>query len=193
MKLLLVLSAFLYPQTVSAADFRGNDWGDSPEAVVRVEGEPLRIETNGAAVILRYERLFCGYQAHVEFDFAPGAKLAGGAYQNFYGDDLQVFFSWVAAISEVYGEREKDDIIFTKEPALIDRFYAGGPDELAEGLKQNLYDLCYRWEKDNTKLFVLAWGDCGLIHTALSFRSVDYMESFLDSLGEGGMKEYNFY
>jgi hypothetical protein len=180
-------------QTVAAADFRGNNWGDSPEAVIAVEGEPLRRETNGAAVILSYEKCLRGKKVRVRYCFAPGGKLAIGGYYCERVKDLDRFFIWVDEIAASYGEPEKKDWVCTDDPRTVDEFYAGGPDGLADGLKQNLFQLYYLWETGNTRLYVLAWGDGGLIHTTLSLSSVRYIGSFLDSLSEATMREGRFW
>jgi hypothetical protein len=189
MRYFLCIFAFFLAQPARSADFRGNNWGDSPDEVIAVEGEPLSKLSNGAALEFRYDEHLGGKDIRVIYCFAPEGKLALATYYDERVKDLCSFFTWVDEIAALYGEPEKKDSVGTEDAPTVDEFYAGGPDGLAEAVKQGELVLHYRWQTDNTIIDVMAlgWGD--LIDTSLGYASPNYVGEFMESIDEAPMKE----
>ena len=141
----LTLAGVLY-----AADFRGNNWGDSPEQVKAVEGEPDFKEKDPRYPLLGYFVEFKGYQVELSYQFTPNGKLAFGCYELENEIDLDPFFVWLDAVSALYGAPTIDDNIFTgireHEKGIREALSRRDENTLIEAVVTLKILLFYRWE-----------------------------------------------
>jgi hypothetical protein len=200
MKLLLVLSAFLYPQTVAGADFRGNDWGDSPEEVIAVEGEPVMIAVERKPVLLQpedpqrllgYERSHLGHAVIMKYFFTPKSELAIGKYFYEKADDLTVFFDWEGALITSYGEPINDDFFYTEDEKIIENYYRGSAANLGKGVLLRYFELLRIWEEEPVDILLSANFYEGYIRVILTFYSKQYGREFLKSLDDKPIESRN--
>jgi hypothetical protein len=183
-----ITTALILTSVSLGGDFRGNNWGDSPEEVIAVEGEPLSKISNGAALVFRYEKRLSGKKVRVRYCFAPGGKLAIATYYDERVRDLRGFLRWVDEIAASYGEPEKKDWVCTDDPRTVDEFSAGGPGGLAEAVKEGFFVLQYRWQTDTTIIDVMAIGRDSLVDTSLGYASSSCVKEYMKSIDEAPMK-----
>jgi hypothetical protein len=176
-----------------AADFRGNDWGDSPEEVIAVEGEPDFTEEDPRYPLLGYYVEFEGYKVELRYQFTPDWELASGHYDLENDIDLAPFFVWLDAVSAIYGPATLDDYIFTGireyEKGIREALSRRDEKTLIEAVVTLKILLSYEWNGDMTG--VLLWAFDGgkntlIIH--LGYFSNEYGPILADSLPGGPLE-----
>jgi hypothetical protein len=167
-----------------AADFRGNDWGDSPEEVIAVEGEPNSRELGEPCRALVYYGDYGGIRSTVDYYFTPSGRLAMGHYVIEKTQTLDVYAEWTDIVSKIYGPPTVEDILFTDDEGLLESFYRGEQSKKAEGITRVYYELSNDWDTVNTDIYIYAFANEGAIQIVLSFASKVFRRGFLDSLDE---------
>jgi len=176
-----------------AADFRGNNWGDSPEQVKAVEGEPDFKEKDLRYPLLGYFVDFKGYQVELSYQFTPNGKLAFGCYELENDIDLDPFFVWLDAVSALYGAPTIDDYIFTgireHEKGIREALSRRDEKTLIEALVTLKILLLYEWEGDTTAISLSAfYTHKNTIIIYLDFSSSEYGAILCESLPGGPLE-----
>lgn len=167
-----------------AADFRGNDWGDSPEEVIAVEGEPSLRELGEPCRAFVYYGDYGGIRSTVDYFFTPSGRLAMGHYVIEKTQTLDVYAEWTDIVFKIYGPPTVEDILFTDDKGLLESFYRGEQSKKAEGIARVYYELSNAWDTVNTDIYIAAYPYEGNIQIVLSFASKVFRGGFLDSLDE---------
>ena len=180
-----------------AADFRGNNWGDSPEQVKAVEGEPDFTEEDPRYPLLGYYVEFEGYQVELRYQFTPTGKLAFGHFGLESDVDLEAFFVWLDAVSAIYGAPTIDDNIFTGireyEEGIREALSRRDEKTLIEGLVALKILLSYEWEGDTTGVSLWAfYTHKNTIMMDLVFGSSEYGPILCESLPGGPLEPEHF-
>lgn len=156
-----LLVSITFPGGLYAADFRGNSWGDSPEEVIAVEGEPDFTEEDPRYPLLGYYVEFEGYQVKLRFSFTPNRELASGHYELENDIDLAPFFVWLDVVSAIYGPATLDDYIFTGireyEKGIREALSRRDEKTLIETLVTLKILFLYEWEGDITGISLSAF------------------------------------
>jgi hypothetical protein len=175
----ITLAGVLY-----AADFRGNSWGDSPEEVIAVEGEPNLRDLGEPCRALIYHGDYGGIPSAVEYCFTPSGHLAIGHYLIEKTQTLDAYVEWTDIVSKIYGSPTADDILYTDDEGLLESFYSGDQSKKAEGITRVYYELSNDWDTVDTAIYIAAYPYEGNIQIVLSFASKVFRRGFLDSLDE---------
>jgi hypothetical protein len=184
----LLNNVVAYP--LHAADFRGNSWGDSPEEVIAVEGEPDFTEEDPRYPLLGYYVGFEGYEVELRFSFTPNGELAFGHYELENDIDLDPFFVWLDAVSSIYGPPTIDDNIFTGireyEKGIREALRRRDEKTLIEAVVTLKILLLYEWEGDTTGISLSAfYASDNSIIIELIFSSSKYGPILCESLPGG--------
>lgn len=197
MRGLLVIFTFFLAHSAYPADFRGNNWGDSPEEVIAVEGEPVIIAVEPKPIMLQpedpprligYEGNYYGRGVTIKYFFTPKGELAIGKYFYEKADDLTVFFDWKEALTTVYGGPINDDFFYTEDEKIIENYYRSGADNLGKGVLLRYFQLLCIWEEEIVDILLSAHHYEGHIRFVLTFYSKQYGPEFLKSLNEKPIK-----
>lgn len=177
----------LLAATATAADFRGNSWGDSPDQVRAVEG-PAELEYTmfGLPALSYAVTLGACADAWASFYFTATGELAVGKY--FAPETgIAVFNAWAEALTGKYGPPQNADAFHTSSEYLLSKYYydTAGHD-LECGVELGYFTLCDFWELGATRIYLKLKPFKGRTHATIDYVSKEYGPKLLKEQAEGG-------
>ena len=191
-----VLATVCFVSFSWAADFRGNNWGDSPEAVQVKEGEGLICLTRPPGWGDKDYTKFIGYNPSnylgvdgiVVFVFNHEVKL-GKVLCFSLGHDIGSFYEWEKALSASYGEPENRDDLLTKDESILDVYYRGDAAAVEEGLLKVYFTLIRFWETGKTYIWLVAELYDDKLEVHINYYSKEYFDFFREEKTLGGTRK----
>ena len=182
-------TAVLYASLSWSADFRENNWGDSPEAVQAIEGEGSIGHSSppgGGAegmylnTVGYWDITHLGLPSLVAFYFTTEGKLGMVSCVPYKGDvgDVDYFYYWEEALSEMYGEPENRDDVLIDDQALLTRYYRGVAAAVEEGLLKGYFALVRYWETEKTLIWLVAEFYHDRLWVHVNYYSKEYFDFF---------------
>ena len=175
-----------------SADFRKNNWGDSPDEVVAFEGMGSVIETRPPGWGLKtyissrnYYALHLGVEAGYGFLFTPEEKL-GLCFCFPCDDSITPFFVWEKSLSASYGEPENRDDLLTDDDVILARYYYGDANTVEEGILNGYFALVRHWETETTNIWLVAELYEGKLEVHVNYYSKEYFDFFHEEIKSGG-------
>jgi hypothetical protein len=176
----------------SGADFRNNDWGDSPAEVMHYEGEVLpwigggpysnnKIFTEWFA----YSKKYLGIESSVFFKFTPEEKLGVGFCVPVEGR-IKPFYLWEAALSDLFGETENRDDLLTEDNVILAHYYYGDAAAVEEGILSGYFALVRHWETETTNIWLVAELYDGKLEVHVNYYSKEYFDFFREEKKRNG-------
>ena len=187
-----VLTALFLTSVSWSADFRENDWGDSPENVISLEGEGSVGETRPPGwghrtyvEILNYAKPYFDIRAVIYFRFTEEEKLGcTGCIARKNG--LRPFWVWEEKLTALYGEPENRDDVLTDDESILDVYYRGDATAVEEGLLKGYFALVRYWEAGKTYIWLVAELYDDKLEVHMSYHSKEYFDFFRKEKARGG-------
>ena len=170
-----------------SGDFRGNDWGDSPEDVVSKEGEGSVGETRPPGWgqrtyvnVLSYTKQYSGIPSIIFFCFTKDEEFSSGGYIA-RNEGSASFWIWEAKLINTYGEPENRDEILTDDESILEIYYSGDALAIEEAVSKGYFSLVRYWENKGTYIWLAA--EVGKISGRsvfvwVSYRSKEYFDLY---------------
>ena len=167
------------------ADFRENDWGDSPEAVLMKEGEGCIGHFRPSGWGDRDYTGSIGYGRGKHGGFTPEEKLGMG-FCVAYKPGIKPFCHWEGVLSAFYGEPENRDDILTEDETFLNLYYRGAAAAVEEGLLKGYFALVRYWETEKTLIWLVAELKDDKLRVHIQYYSKEYFDFFRDEKRESG-------
>ena len=193
----VIVGATVFFAAVSlGGDFRENDWGDSPEAVLMKEGEgcighfrPSGWGDRDYTGSIGYGRgKHGGVDAVIGFFFTPQEKLGMG-FCVAYKPGIKPFCRWEGVLSAFYGEPENRDDVLIDDEALLTRYYRGDAAAVEEGLLKGYFALIRYWESEKTLIWLVAELKDDKLRVHIQYYSKEYFDFFRDEKRKAGPRK----
>jgi hypothetical protein len=192
----ILLCSFLITVSFSSgADFRNNDWGDTPAEVMQYEGEGFASMTSGSSSnykmfteSLGYDAMHLGINSGVIFIFTPEEQLGMGCCGS-YDTEVKPFYLWEEALSDLYGKPENRDDLLTDEDSILDVYYRGDAAAVEAGIINEYFALVRYWETKNTYIWLVAEFYRDRLWVHVNYYSNEYFEFFREEKTQNGPRK----
>ena len=191
----ILVTALVFPPLSWTADFRNNNWGDSPAEVMHYEGEVLPWMASGPysnnkifTEWFAYFKKHLGIESSVFFKFTPDEKLGTGFC---IPVDVEVssFYAWEDTLSHVYGEPENRDDVLTDVESILDVYSRGDAAAVEEGLLKGYFALVRYWETEKTLIWLVGEFYQDRLWVHVNYYSKEHFDFFREEKREGGPRK----